>query len=463
MKKKWIRIAFLMVLPLVVGMACQLSNPLSLIFNKGTEEVLENVGSEESETNITEPVGAEEIVETLEPVAGEEQDLVMLGEDFWTQQEGSVYLAFYFYNPNIDILFEDIEYTIYLYDAGGSEITNYTSNLRYLFPQETFGFSEIVYLDDEIVTVDSVEIEWTYLSGAVEDFTNPFTVEDVTYWENEDFPMVTGKVVNTSSNTFTYVLANVILLDSNDQIVGSGYTTIQFIPGNDFMGFSTYVDAFGEVSRVEVYPTYTYSSYFYEGDDFWSELSITEDNFFLDDYGYILGGMVVQNNIDVPLSNSIAYVTFYDDNDAVTSVSAYTLELILSGGTVGIAPWASTPPVGAETSSYNILILPGDYEDDYEVTDNPFEVNSAEITGEYNDNVTVNFSNGYSKSASEVNVNVLIYDTDGFIIGGGYSWYYDPIPAGGSAAIDVWVDYDQNASIGAIVAWVYPNSWTDFE
>ena len=446
MKKKWFKLTILIILPLVVGTACQLSNPISRIFNKATEEGLVDIGSTDSEIIVTEPVSAEEINETLEPVTGEEQDLVMLGEDFWIQQESSVYLAFYFYNPNVDILFEDIEYTIYLYDADGSELTYYTSDLRYLFPQETFGLSEILYLDYETAVVDSVEIEWTYLSGAVEDFTNPFTVEDVTYWENDDFPIVSGKILNASSDTYTYILANVICLDSNDQIVGSGYANIQFVPGNDFMGFTTYVDVFGEVSSVEVYPTYTYSSYFYEGDEFWSEISILEDNFFIDDYGYILGGMVAENNIDVPLSDSIAYITFYDENDAVTAVASYTLELILPGDTVGIAPWASTPPIDSETTSYDILVLPGDYKDDYEVADNPFEVNSTKLTGEYDEYVTVNFTNGYSKSASEVNVNVLLYDTDGAIIGGGYSWYYDPIPAGGSVEMDIWVDYDQEAS-----------------
>ena len=60
------------------------------------------------------------------------------------------------------------------------------------------------------------------------------------------------------------------------------------------MGFMTYVDAFADVNRVEVYPTYTYSSYFYEGQDFWSEISILEDNFYLDEYGYVLGGMTIQ-------------------------------------------------------------------------------------------------------------------------------------------------------------------------
>ena len=90
-------------------------------------------------------------------------------------------------------------------------------------------------------------------------------------------------------------------------------------------------------------------------------------------------------------------------------------------------------------------------------------INSKEITGDYDDYVTVNFTNTYSKSLSEVNVNVLIYDTEGYIIGGGYSWYYDPIPAGGSAEIEIWVDYDQDSSVGSIEAWVSPSYWTEFE
>lgn len=463
MKKKWLKLSFLLVLPLIVGLACQISNPLSLIFNKATEEELVDVTTEEPVVVVTEPANAEEIVETLMPSTGEELDLVMLDEDFWIQEDGAVYLAFYFQNPNPDLLFEDIDYTIYLYDASGREIQTYDSYLRYLFPQETFGLSEYIYLDDETATVDSIEIEWTYLSGAVEDFVNPFTAQDVTYWENDGYPIVTGKVFNSSSDTYTYVLANVICLDSDDQIVGSGYTTLQFVPGDDYMGFSTYVDAFADVSRVEVFPTYTYSSYFYEGQDFWSEVSILEDNFYLDDYGYILGGMTIQNNVDVPLSNSVAYLTFYDENDVVTATASYNVELLLPGDTLGISPWVSTPPSGAETSTYDILVLPGDYEEDYELTTNPFVINSAEITGDYDDYVTVDFTNTYSKSISEVNVNVLIYDTDGYIIGGGYSWHYDPIPAGGSAQIEIWVDYDQDSSIGSIVAWVYPNYWTEFE
>ena len=452
MKKKWLKLSLLLVLPLAVGLACQITNPLSRFFNQPTEELTEIIPMEEA----TEAV-------VTEPASGEEQDLVMAEKDFWYQEDGIVYLAFYFENLNADILFEDIDYTIFLYDANGAEIQTDAAYIRYLFPASTFGVSHTVYLEDETAVVDSISIEWTYISGAAEGFVNPFTAQDVTYWDNGGSPGVTGKIVNSMADTYIDVLANIILLDSDSQIVGSGYTTIDFVPGGDYMGFVGQVDAFGEVSTVEVYPTFTGYSYYYEGEDFWSEIAILDDNFFLDEYGYILGGMTVQNTIDTPLSNSVAYVTFYDEADAITAVATYTIEMLLPGDTVGIAPWATTPPDGSVTTTYDILVLPGDYEDDYELSENPFVVNSAEITGDYDNYVTVNFTNGYSKQVSEVNVNVLIYDTDGYIIGGGYSWLTEPIPAGGSSEIEIWVDYDQTVDVGSIEAWVYPNGWTEFE
>lgn len=466
MKKKWLKMGLLLILPLTFGMACQITDTISSIFNRVSNELTEvvpTVISQATEAVITEPAETEELIGTLAPASGDEQDLRMLEKDFWYQEDGVVYLAFYFENPNADILFEDIDYTIYLYDADGNEIQADASYIRYLFPASTFGISDSVYLEDENAVVDSISIEWTYTSGAAEGFDNPFTVEGVVYWENDGYPSVTGKVVNNLPDTYVDVLANVILLDSNDEIIGSGYTYIDFVPGSDFMGFVSTVDVFGEVSKIEVYPTFTYSSYYYEGEEFWSEISILDDNFFLDDYGYILGGLVVQNNLDTTLSNSIAYVTFYDDNDAITSIASYTIERLFPGETIGIAPWASTPPDEAVTTTYDVLVLPGDYEDDYELTSNPITVNSAEITGDYDNYVTVSFTNGYSKSLSEVNVNVLVYDTEGYIIGGGYSWHTDPIPAGGTAEIEIWVDYDQTVDVGSVEAWVYPNSWTEFE
>jgi hypothetical protein len=97
------------------------------------------------------------------------------------------------------------------------------------------------------------------------------------------------------------------------------------------------------------------------------------------------------------------------------------------------------------------------------LTTNPFVVNSTEITGDYDNYVLVNFTNTYSKQASNVDVYVQLYNAEGQIIGGGDDWTTDPIPAGGSVDIEVFVDYSKNKTVDRIEAWVVPSAFTTFE
>jgi hypothetical protein len=321
-----------------------------------------------------------------------------------------------------------------------------------------------LYLDDENALVDSVNMDWEYDSTfAADGFTNPFTTSNLVYWQNGDYPIVTGIINNTDPKTYTDIRTNIICYDSAGEIVGGGYTYIDFVPGSDYMGFSTYVDAYDSVASVEVFPTFTYSSLQYEGNDFWSEISVLNDYFYSTTYGSLLGGFVIQSNIDTVLSDSVAVVNFYDEDGNITSTGEYYIDLLLPHQTLGISPWAMTPPDDATTDSYDVLVLPGDYESDYELTENPFVVNSATLTGDYNDQVTVNFTNTYSKQASEVDVYVLLYDAEGNIIGGGNDWTTEPIPAGSTMDFELWVDYSDSKEVASIEAWVVPSYWTEFE
>ena len=90
-------------------------------------------------------------------------------------------------------------------------------------------------------------------------------------------------------------------------------------------------------------------------------------------------------------------------------------------------------------------------------------VNSTTITGDYNNYVLVNFTNTYSKQVSDVDIYVQLYNADGQIIGGGSDWTTNPLPAGSSMDIEVYVDYSDNQVIDRIEAWVVPSSFTDFE
>jgi len=453
MLKKHLIIALFVLFPLVVGLACLSSSKTPT--EAPEEEVIIGPTAEEI------PV----IEEETEPVdTGDPQDLVLLDKSLWVQEDTTVFVSFFFENPNTDVLFEDVEYTVYLYDANGDEIDSDYSTVRWIFPEQTFGIVFNFYLSDENITVDSATVDWEYEdTSSPNGFTYPFTTTEAIFWENDDFPMVTGKIYNDDAETYTDIRTNIICYNAAGEIVGGGYTYVEFVPGSDDMGFANYVDVFDDVASVEIHPTFTYSTIYYEGDDFWSEITVLDDYFYVSEYGYIYGGALIQNNTDYVLEDSILYATFYDDEGNVTTTGDIYIDILLPGATIGVSPWVLSQPDQAVTTEYNVLVLPGEVIDDYELSDNPFVVDSTELTGDYNDQVTVNFTNTYSKQVSEVEVYVLVYDADGKIIGGGSDWIDEPLPAGESTEVEVWIDCDSEETIASIEAWVLPNYWTEFE
>ena len=459
MYKKQLFFVFFLIFPLIVGLACSFTAkeptptqaPQVIVVTATPEPAI--VATEETVEEVTEPVGS-----------GALQDLVLLDNIFWGQDDGTVVTTFFLHNPKGDQVFEGIEYTVHLYDANGNEITSDYSTVRWIFPGQTFGIVLNFYLDDENTIVDSISVDWEYDSTfAADGFANPFTTSNTVFWQNGDYPMVTGIINNIDPDTHSNIRANIICYNNAGDVVGGGITYIDFVPGSDYMGFAAYVDAFDSVASVEVFPTFTYSSLLYEGSDFWSEISVLNDYFYSTTYGSLVGGFEVQSNIDTVLSNSVAVITFYDKDGNITSTGAFYINLLLPHQIIGISPYVQTPPDDAETDSYDVLVLPGDYETDYELTENPFVVNSTAITGDYDNYVAVNFTNTYNKQVSELDVYVLLYDADGNIIGGGNDWTTEPIPAGGTMEVEVWIDYSDSKTIASIQAWVVPNYWTEFE
>jgi hypothetical protein len=461
-KKHW-TIAVLTLFSLVISPACLGSVGIP------TGEEIATMPENAIEESPTDPDDETTKVSTpISPSEAEDgegsQELSMLEKSLWVQEDQMVFVSFFFENPNTDLIFEDIEYTVYLFDANGHEIDSDTSTVRWIFPEQTFGIVFNFYLSDETITIDSVSVDWEVEDTfSANGFTYPFSVDEATFWGNGDFPMVTGKINNADTKTYTDIRANIICYNTAGEIVGGSYTYIDFIPGSGYMGYATFVDVFDEVASVEVYPTFTYNTVYYEGDEFWSKISILDDYFYEGNYGSLHGGAVIQNNTNTVLQDSALYATFYDENGKVTSTGNISIDILLPGDTLGVTPWILSPPANANTTEYDILVLPGDVLEGYELTENPFTVNEASVVGDYDTDVLVNFTNNYNKSLSEAEVYILLYNAEGLIIGGGSDWTDDPIPAGEKAEIEVWVDYANSQNIDKIRVWVSPNDWTEYK
>lgn len=467
-KKSFIIILFIL-FPLAVGLACLSSraDPTAT-----AEPIVVTVVVKEQVVVTATP-------ETMEPTVQEEQvveeeqqeeplpqtiDLVLLDNSLWVQDGTAVFVAYLFENPFNDILFEDVEFTLTLFAANGDVIdTDYTI-LPWIFPNQIQAIVFNFWVADESVAVDSVEVDWTFGgTSSPDDFVNPFTSDQLVYWDNDGYPIVTGKVINNEATTYTDLRINILCYDSAGEIVGGGVNYLDFIHLNDYMGFTAYVDAFGDVASVEAFPTLSYMTEFIEKTDFTSEISIQDDFFYEDQYGYLMGGFIARNETETVLRNSEIYITFYDPDEAITTTGYTYVDLLLPGETVGMSPWISITPEGATSARYDILILPGEILDDYELSTNPFTVNSTTPTGDFDNNVLVNFTNTYSKQVSEVTVYVLVYNADGEIIGGGKDWTDEPTPAGEASEVEVWVSYASTETVDSIKAWVVPSSWTEFE
>ncbi|MGI6740784.1 MAG: hypothetical protein ACOX7C_04775 [Brevefilum sp.] len=465
-KNKTLVILMFVLFPLLVGMACTCGLlPFGGKNVKETQEptrIVEEIPTQVSPTRVAPvvpPVKTEEVKEDLDG------DLV-IERDNWGSDEDYVFVGFLLSNQNKDdMALTNVEYSIYMLDANEEIVAQDWSTYPLLLPGDKVAvFYQYPILEDD-PTIESVEISYSHEglkknNGAV----NPFSVEKIMYWDAGYWPIVTGIVYNDDPIVYTDVRATIVLTNSDGNVVGGGYTYIDFIPGYDEMGFSAYVDAYDTVETVEIYPVTSYGTKEYDDtNELWERVSIIDYTFYPDEYDLLYGGVVIQNNLDTVLEDALLAVTFYDPDGYVTSQAGEAIDYLMPGETLGIAPYIYSQPEGASASDFTIIIFPGEPAKNYELTKNVFTVNSAILTGSYDDMVKVNFTNTYNKEVSDVNVYALVYDSDGSILGGGLSYYIDPIPAGASADFEFYVTYQTDEIVDRIEAWVLPYYWTDFE
>lgn len=457
-------IIIMILFPLIVGLACRFTSSPDPTATPTDEPVVVI----ETEPVIEPTLAAPTLMSVQEEPTAQSitvpKDLVILEKSTWIQEGSTVFVGYLIENPSSDIIYENVEFTIRILGSAGNTIDTSYAYVNWFFPNTTNGIVATFWISDESVMVNSTDVSWTFtgtsVPGALE---NPFLTDSLIYWDNSGYPIVTGKIVNNTSTTYTDIRADILCYNSAGEVVGGGSTYLDFIHLNDYMGFTGYVDTFEEVASIEVFPNLTSSSKFIDKTDFVSEISILDDYYYEDDFGSLQGGLILKNETDTVLRNSYIYITFYDEDDNITTTGGDYLNLLLPGETLGITPWISFPPDGANNARYDILRLPGERDDNYELDSNPFRVNTTTVTGDYNEYVLVNFTNTYSKQVSEVDVFVLLYNASGTIIGGGNTWTTEPTPAGGTGEVEVWVSYGSAETIDSIQAWVVPSYWTEFE
>lgn len=481
MKKKAFVIVWFILFPLMVSLACtcgflpfgrdkgeDAKEPEAFIVEDedAAEPPEEPQQDEESDTpeEVDEPE-TEDIDEPVDVVIQAVGDLATVKENFGVDGD-EAYVGFVMKNLNTSLALTGVEYTINIMDGDGIIVGQENNIFPWLLPEQKSGFFFRVSLDEENPPPKSYNIVLEYENAEEPELSgDPFSSDKIKLYDSGYWPVVSGIIRNSSTNVYTDVRTSVLCYDADGKIIGGGYEYIDFIPGGGQNGFASYLDTYGPVELMEVFPIMSYLSEPYEDTaEFWGKISVVDQNFYLSSSDHLYGGVIVQSELDDEiLEDAILNVTFYDAEGYVVGHASQKIDYLMPGERLGVTPYIDDFSDDISLSSFETRVFPGEYAEDFELTENVFPVNSTELVGDYQSDVKVNFSNAYTKEVNEVDVYVLLYDASGIIIGGGTGYTDEPTPAGGTGEAEVYVYYDDEVTIDSIEAWVVPSYWTDFE
>lgn len=400
-----------------------------------TDESVDAAESNEPQATdapVVKPTAAPTEAPTVEAIP-----LSILEQGFGQEGQSAAY-AFKVQNLNEAIGFEDVGYQIAVTNSEGEIIATDSGFITALFPDQVLGLAGTLFLDEGQV-ISSLDVQ---LSSGEEVATGPldtFTVDKTQYLAGDFSNGVTGLITSHFTRPFDNVRVSAITYNDSGIINGGGFTFANFIPANDSIGVDVSVTSSSEVARVELYPTVSILSLLGSDDEVPAgahSLELVDFGFGVDDFGTSYGLLVSNPNQAFSLESSQYAVTAFDEAGMVLVTDSGYLDVILPGQEMGIG--GSLFAKGdAPIASIEVHIRDGSFVESDVITGFTAE-GVTFIPDSFSSEVTGNVVNPYTAEITNLRVNALIFNEEGKIVGGGFT-YLDFIPAQGSSAVSVQV------------------------
>ncbi|PKO05397.1 MAG: hypothetical protein CVU41_12235 [Chloroflexi bacterium HGW-Chloroflexi-3] len=434
---------FALILPLLVSLACNFSlggSDSDTDTNTTTLPTTETSGSVRtiptSESG-TEPTSLPAIASSSSSDNTSENSVLVMKEPIYIQDERNLVTVFLFENLDSDGV-EDIEYTITVTNAAGATLKTENGYIDFIAAGGKTGVASQMFLDEGMV-VDNVNIEWTYYMDAVGLEDNPFSFSNSRYYFDPYWDRFTTVMTNNSATTYTNVRVDMLAYDAAGLVVGGGFTTLNFIPGNTKIGLSINSFVSDDPVRYEFFPKLSLLSNETTDSDLFTDISVLKTGFFYNETT-LGGGFLVQNTSNNVMRGAEYNLTIYEDDGSVAQVSSGIISLIWPGQTIGVSPGSVTLSEGATPTDFEVNVMAGDPVNQ-EFSSNPLSIQSSTFI---DDNlypiVSVTIANAHNQEINNPYVTVLLYNAADEIIGGGFT-YPDPVPANGTLIYDVYVTH----------------------
>lgn len=157
-------------------------------------------------------------------------------------------------NANEDYAIERSQYRVTLFDVEGYVLAIPEGYISVLLPGETLGVAETTYVEKGEVVARA---DFQVLSGEYE-ASGPlprFTSENISYQAGTFSSKTTGMIVNPYQKDITNLQVAAIAYDGQGNIVGGGYSYLDFVPGDSRAAVEVATVSSGAPVSVELYAT----------------------------------------------------------------------------------------------------------------------------------------------------------------------------------------------------------------
>jgi hypothetical protein len=359
---------------------------------------------------------------------------ILTGTPTHVQVKTQVNVFFSVNNPNSDLATSSIPYQVTAFDVTGSVITTHSAYINTIFPGETQPVVDSFAVEPG-QTVAKIDIRLnSHRFEATQSSAPLFISSQVTFYPNTN-PIVTAIIKNKNDDEFYDLKVMAILYNANETIIGGGYTYLNFLPGDGQSAVKVYVKNTATPARVELYTTLSSLSLFSKRN------AVTEPAIKLLDYGFsqtdtITSTAIVAQNThnDWAFDRSQYQITLYDaDNVVLDCVQGY-FDLSFPGEKMGSANLFYLSK-GQKVARVDAQLISGSRSDPI-ISANPFQIENITYLPGTITKASAILKSTYPQDLTNIEVNVVAYDQDDKIIGGGRR-YANLVPANGQIEIEI--------------------------
>lgn len=413
---------------------------LSLACMSSTSDRLTNAAQDSTQAAQIPPTTAGTVetkpTETSIAIKTEEvKELQLLDQQGFFQDGIEAVAVFLVKNPYEQMAIESSAYQVEFYDEAGTVLKTESGYIEVLLPGEQIGVTVTTYLD-EGEKVASIKVQLDTGKANESDLVPPlFATESVTFIADQFFPKVTGIIKNNLARDITNLRLNAVAYDDAGNIIGGGYTYVDFIPSSGQSGIDVSIKVPVAPARVELYPTLSGLSALDQEVTTGPRVELVSQDFVQNSQEVTVVFFVENIEGKQAVESSQYQVAVYDDGGNVLGSDSGYITIVLPGEKLAYSAIVYVPD-GEIAAKVEVQILSGEPYD-VSISGLPFQAESVQFIADPNfPKITGIIKNGLDRNVSEMRITAVGYDEAGKVIGGGFT-YLNFLPASGQSPVEI--------------------------